>query len=421
MSYLSNFKYDVFLSYSHVDNATSDDTEKGWITHFYEELKLMLATRVGRLDLAQIWWDEQLTKNQVFSDEIKDAITNSAFFITFASNGYYSSAFCRKELKWFYENISTNSFGISIKNTSRIYNILLNKKSHEDWPPECKGVNAYEMYELYHPERDKLGYPLNRDSELFTKGIKEIANDIYESMLLIEKQTTSVSKDNTDEEKTIITKPKVFIAKVSDTLITEKNQIIKELEANNIEVIQKAFPPPYDKSKHEKAVTEALHEACLSIHLFDQMPGDKIEEDMYTFSQAQANIARQLSKDQLIFIPKELNLNDIHSDDHKKFLQQLQNNKKDNDKYSLIREFAVPNIIHEIKEKINESAKKVEISTTTSPLIRCSSTFMNRITLMLSIWRIFYLTIISKLISRYKSNPTENINDYEAQLKMSVP
>jgi hypothetical protein len=358
MCYLPDFKYDIFLSYAHIDNETLSEAEKGWVTRFYEELRLRINQRVGRSDIAQIWWDKKLRKNHEFDNEIKDSIAQSALLITFSSNGYYESGYCIDELKWFYQHAADSPIGIAVNNKSRIYNIRINKIKNEAWPPECKGITGYDMFELADAENDKLGFPIEPGSHQFSTRIKELANDIYDLLCQIKNKAGKPIVDVLSDEKANGSeKPGVFFAKVADTLANEKEQIIRDLEANNIVVFKQAVPPPYSKADHKKAIEKILEKSCLSVHLFDHIAGDEIEPGYATFSEEQLNIARQTSKEQLIFIPKELNIDEIkNADAHKKFLKNLQDNKSDTDKYCFIREFAPPNMIQEIKEKI----KKIE-------------------------------------------------------------
>ncbi len=359
MGYLANFQNDVFISYAHVDNSIRNENEKGWITQFYSELKFWITQRVGRSDKFKIWWDERLADNHVFNDEIKDAIKNSALFITFSSNAYYESEYCIDELKWFYENTAKSSLGISVKDMCRIYNIRLNNIDHVKWPIESQGTSGYEMFTILNEEREGLGFPITPGSAEFTKNIQRLADNIYETLLEIKDQL-SLSKPVVLPVQTDgLIKPKVFFAKVADTLLNEKNQIIRELEINNIDVVKTVPPPPFNKSLFESAVEKSLADSCLSIHLFDSIPGDRIEEGADTFTEAEVNIAKKMSKEQLIFIPKQLNVDELENGEYKQFLRTLQDSKTDSDKYTLIRESAAPNITLEILERINKITAKI--------------------------------------------------------------
>jgi len=102
MSYLPDFKYDVFLSYAHIDNSTTNDNDDGWITKFYKHFKLLLDRYLEGTNTAEIWCDHELRKNYAFDDRIENVVENSAIFLAFTSNGFYRSEYCcEKGLKLF--------------------------------------------------------------------------------------------------------------------------------------------------------------------------------------------------------------------------------------------------------------------------------------------------------------------------------
>ena len=47
MGYIESFKYDIFISYSHIDNEKTPGTTYSWIEMFYEELTLSLWQSIG--------------------------------------------------------------------------------------------------------------------------------------------------------------------------------------------------------------------------------------------------------------------------------------------------------------------------------------------------------------------------------------
>ena len=49
MAYVPGFEYDLFISYAHVDNLTTPNESKGWITTFEEFLAVFLSRRVGEI------------------------------------------------------------------------------------------------------------------------------------------------------------------------------------------------------------------------------------------------------------------------------------------------------------------------------------------------------------------------------------
>src|SRR5690348_10745552 len=98
MAYLAPFEYDLFISYSHVDNLGDD----AWVKRFHEALEIALAQRIGRLGLVKIWHDKWLDGDQLFDDTIRTAITRTAVFLAVTSSGYLASDYCNLELRTFH-------------------------------------------------------------------------------------------------------------------------------------------------------------------------------------------------------------------------------------------------------------------------------------------------------------------------------
>ena len=100
---MSQFKYDLFISYAHVDNEPLNEEEKlGWVSKFSNSLERLLARKLGRHEMVRIWRDSKaLRGNTRYDPEIEDAISNSAVFLCVLSKAYLASEYCLKELATF--------------------------------------------------------------------------------------------------------------------------------------------------------------------------------------------------------------------------------------------------------------------------------------------------------------------------------
>jgi hypothetical protein len=344
MSYNNIFPYDIFISYAHVDNlAEKGMTIPGWVTQFYNELSLLIDKNVGKTGVVSIWWDDHLRKNERFDTVIENAIRDSAIFLSLTSNGYYRSDYCLKELDCFYGHVNRDKNGLFVKNQCRLFNIQQYKFDHEKWPVHFKGIGSYDFFELLN-DSDKLGYPLDHNSANFKNCIKLLARDIYDLL--------NDMRETIDQQPATVINPSVFIGKVADTMYKTKLQVTRELEHLNINVIKGDIPPPYPRSEHRKAVMDKIAKADLSIHFMDEVPGSEIETEGPTYIQEQIEIVKEKKIPQLIFIPKQLHLEEIDNLRQQVFLNNLQENKSEKDNYSIIKELSVPSILIEIQEKI---------------------------------------------------------------------
>lgn len=352
MSYLPGFEYDVFLSYAHKDNETVTKDEEGWMTQFYKHFKLLLDRYLEGVNTAHIWCDHELRKNISFDDRIRNVLENSAIFLAFTSTSFYNSVYCcEKELSFFYNKAANNPLGLKVQDNSRIFQIQLLNKSYKLWPKEFQGIGFYQMFKYadensLDKENDPgitLSYAL--DKAVYEKEIIKIVIDVCNTLKAIKaKQEKPVAQ----------TKPsKIFFGNVAHTLISLREQIINELNAKEIPVFKCELPPPFEYDAHKEKVTEKLQESELAVHLFDEIAGIQISKDVSkSFLQEQALIGKGLNKEQLIFIPQELNLDTIKDIGQKQFLSDLLKNKLPESKYTLIKDFSVPSIIEHITTKL---------------------------------------------------------------------
>ncbi len=352
MGYLSNFEYDVFLSYAHKDNETTSSDEEGWMTMFYKQLQLTLAHYLDGTNVSNIWCDHELRKNIKFDGEIKKVIENSAIFMAFSSNNFYRSEYCcTKELSFFYEFAKAGSIGLNVDNASRIFQVQLLRKHHDEWLDEFKGSSAYEMFRLSSnpPDPDDQGITLF--PEMKDKAYKERMIEIVQDVCKTLKKMSKVQAPATAPQKS----KQVFLGKVSYRQSPLRQQIIQELKNINVDICM--FDEPCSRSDYEAKVKEEISKSDLLIHLFDDIAGEKIDNDYpYTFSQEQLLIGKKEGKEQLIFIPNEMEFDKLSDRQHAEFLSGLSKNKNANDHYNLVKENSVRMIVDHIKNRLKNAA-----------------------------------------------------------------
>jgi hypothetical protein len=90
---------DIFISYTHRDNARLSDEQHGWVDRFHEALEMRLAGLWGRQ--AEIWRDPKNAGNDVLDAAIESNVSNSAILISVLSPSYVHSEWCTRELDLF--------------------------------------------------------------------------------------------------------------------------------------------------------------------------------------------------------------------------------------------------------------------------------------------------------------------------------
>jgi hypothetical protein len=113
----------IFISYSHLDNAPLSPEQPGWITRIHESLEAILSTRLGRK--AGIWRDEKIDGNDILSQEISDNVLRAAVLVSILTPRYIESDWCTREAKLFCDSAEAGTgTGPTIGNKARVFKII---------------------------------------------------------------------------------------------------------------------------------------------------------------------------------------------------------------------------------------------------------------------------------------------------------
>jgi hypothetical protein len=110
MAYLSSsdYDFDIFLSYAHVDDQPLPPAPQGWITTFTTCVRTKLAQKLGRNDAYSLWMDYELRGGQPITPVILEKVRRSAVLLVVLSPGYIASTWCQRELETFAGLLSEN-------------------------------------------------------------------------------------------------------------------------------------------------------------------------------------------------------------------------------------------------------------------------------------------------------------------------
>jgi TIR domain len=98
MTYLPNFKHDVFVSYAHFDNE-EDAQDVRWVSRFQADLKNVLRQRLG--EEPEIFFDSRNFEAHNHVDFLVENARQSAVFVAVFSPSYVAREFTIKELQAF--------------------------------------------------------------------------------------------------------------------------------------------------------------------------------------------------------------------------------------------------------------------------------------------------------------------------------
>ena len=368
MAYIPGFKHDIFISYAHVDNAKNPGEEMGWVETFCKYLEVELGKKIGRSNLVNIWWDSSdLDPGQQFDAEIADGVEESAILLALYSNGYQASQYClNNELKPFFDKANSDTYGMVVgENRRRIYQMLLADINYKEWPKAFEGGSGFPFYDSESPQ--DVSIP---GSVEFRGQMRKLANSLH--MILDEFKETAengsntakqpATADSTSKGSTDSHVQTVFIADVPESLGKTARKLVNDLEREDIAVVQR-IPPPYETGAHDEEVKKIIDSCALSVHLLDKYPGRTMDEDpSETYRQRQIELIKEASIPQIIWVPKQVDIEDLEIDEgYREFLQDLKNGKRETDEiYEFVRILPTnlkTHVLDKLK-KLNEEQQK---------------------------------------------------------------
>ena len=330
MAYVEGFEHDIFLSYARVDDETAAEAERGWVSAFERYLQVALDKRVGRIGAVRIWRDvRRIRGNQLFDRTIREALDTTAAFVALTSNGYLASEFCRQEVAYFHRKATADAIGLAAGDRLRIVNVLLTSVDHRDRPEEYDETAGFALHDATHD--DPIGRPSEPGSGLFKRQLRHLVDALYELLDAL-KKTTSQSAPAGRDTPSII-----FLGDVADPLRDQRRSLAHDLEQLGHRVIAD-IPPPDEATAHDQRVIAAVREAALSVHLLDASAGREIGGPAnQTYPRRQVELAIDNGSAQMVWIPRELDLETLTDRAQRAFLDRLQSGLGSAGSYDFIR------------------------------------------------------------------------------------
>jgi hypothetical protein len=264
-----NFEHHLFISYAHIDDQPLDPGQKGWITRFHGTLKAILSMRLGRE--AQIWRDEKLQGNDVFSSEIVTQFQHSAALISIITPRYLNSKWCTREAREFCEG-AERSGGLAIGNKSRAFKVIktpVDDQAADGLPAQMKDLLGFEFFAY------KDGTPLELDpdygpeySQLYKQKVAVLARDIAELLKALQSEGCGSGSDDFSalSESRAPNRPAVYLAECGYDRKPQRELLEGELKHLGYPVLPDKRLP-MDETEYIAAVEGMLARCALSIHL----------------------------------------------------------------------------------------------------------------------------------------------------------
>ncbi|MBN2089402.1 toll/interleukin-1 receptor domain-containing protein [candidate division KSB1 bacterium] len=352
MGYLPDFEYDIFISYTHLDNHAPEG-EKGWVDQFHDWLESGLKRRFGSQKI-EIWRDVELNGNTLFDERIKNTLKLSALFLALNSKNYLYSKYCQQEVNWFCDAAKASSFGLSVKGEQRLFHVLLNNLHYSQWPPALSGTSAFHLYNA-PKDSTEPGWPIDTEDKRFREQIQDMV-DAIETTLKAFPEPAAVTKPVSTS-----TKVKVFIANVPVSLLKTRERLVRDLEEIDESVID-PIPPPLEDTAHTEKLSLVMQETKLAIHLLDNLLGELIPNKTITYPHQQVKIGLDHPASQIVWVPKNLSLTAEPDDTGAAFIHELENNPRTKKNFTFMRS-EYPEFYSVVKQKLEEINRLIQTST----------------------------------------------------------
>ncbi|MGH7844517.1 MAG: hypothetical protein ACREQW_05010 [Candidatus Binatia bacterium] len=258
------FERHAFISYAHIDNQPLPTEKDGWVTLFHEALQQLLAGRLG--GNADIWRDNKLHGNDVFSEEIIAQFPKTAALVSILTPRYLNSEWCAKEIEQFCAAAQQTGGIVVHDNKCRVFKVLkLPVERQEALPPVLSQVLGYEFYEL-----DSDRTPRELDPAYGEKSkqefLRKVAKLAWDMKLLLDRLSSRDSAEAILLNNNGAFKPVVYLAECSRDRRQAREIIEAELKRLGYTVLPDK-PLPRDEGDYIAAVEGLLTRCHFSIHM----------------------------------------------------------------------------------------------------------------------------------------------------------
>jgi hypothetical protein len=208
----------------------------------------------------------------------------------------------------------------------------------------------------------------------------------------------------------------VYVGDTADSLRTARKRLIIELQQQKGIRVVSNVPPPYEFEAHDRQLKQELGGAFLSVHLLDGLAGREIEgQPGKCYPQVQTELAIAHGKAPLIWVPQQLDLDTIDDENHRQFLNGLENSSRAAGKYDFVR--GSPSaIVGEVLQKIEALRSRPSPSDAPPAAALLDTHFKDQLH-TLELCKFLLERRVIPLINPEEDDPRSNLRLFEERLK----
>jgi len=246
------FEHDVFISYTHIDNAAVGPGGIRWVSQLHKDLEIRLAQLTGRS--VKIWRDQtDLPRSAVLETHIRRKLEGAAVLAAVLSPSYFGSEPCGEERTQFCHFCERRS-GIEIGTRMRIVKVAKTRVDYRGYPPPLDRSLEHRFYSDVDG-KEFLDHPDETVRRLYNSVLHDLAEEIGDTLSELEKPAQAGPGKNP-----------IFIAETSDDIAEERRQLIRELKSLGHNILPRQDYRFLSGQQLEDRIVQDLQTCQLSIH-----------------------------------------------------------------------------------------------------------------------------------------------------------
>jgi hypothetical protein len=301
VAYVSNFKWDIFISYAHADREA---TPSGWISNLHDALKLFVEK--GIEGSVEIFFDQITLRHNMTVAEIDREVTQSAVIVLFASPNWIRSKNCQNEFR-----AMMNSSG----DHSRAFVIEIEPPTGNLRFPDI--INELIRVKLFKTVGDfKAPIVLKPDEDGFHEAMYKLGFEIRSKL--------NELRENQNKKPGINANKSIVIASCAHEIANAKKQLIDYLspQVPAIEILN--FPQGGNKEAYAKVVRDKLSGAKVFVQLLGPDACQSCDPEL-SATQIEYEAAREAGVPIILWRPNWLDPQGIADPAHRSLVLEAQN------------------------------------------------------------------------------------------------
>lgn len=320
MAYVPGFEHDVFISYAHADNDPLVGKE-GYISIFTQILEKRLRAKLSN---PTVWRDRQkLVGNASLTDQLLQALRQSATLLVIVSPAYLRSEWCGKERENFVRIIRerTNS-------GSRIFLVEIDEVNRTEFPKAFSDLISYRLW-VEDNETKKpilLGSPVpTEDDREYFQRIEEICIDLAKELERQAVVAKSVAPSPLHSSSTLpaASDDCIYLAEVTDDLDSVREEVKGYLKQAGFRVIPETWQTFSDQESFNQTIDGELADCAVFVQLLSGVVGRRPFNQSFGLPRLRYERAVRMKKPILQWRDPRLFIDDDARDDHHALLTNI--------------------------------------------------------------------------------------------------